>query len=273
MRRAGMVLGLLALWILLLARGNAVAETYYMLFFSTPRAGQEAEYNRWYDHQHAPDVVAVPGFVAAQRYKLSDPQLMGGTPALPLPQYLVIYRIETDNLSAVLAEMNRRVRSGETVISPTLASGMTYMYRALGPKIAGAGGQPPNAHPGPVQTYLHIVFNVALAGKEAPFNQWYDQHHAPEMASIPGFVSAQRLILQQMPGPAPGPAGVPATKYAALFEFRTSDVDAEFQAFRHRSKAMVIEPVFDMKKTRGYTYRAIGPMLDGDTVRRERAQH
>ena len=44
----------------------ATSETYYFFVFSNPVAGHEDEYNRWYDQQHAPDVVAIPGFVSAK---------------------------------------------------------------------------------------------------------------------------------------------------------------------------------------------------------------
>ena len=54
-------------------QGAAPADPDNHLFFvlTNPTAGMEAEYNRWYDDQHIPDVLAVPGFVGVQRFKLS----------------------------------------------------------------------------------------------------------------------------------------------------------------------------------------------------------
>jgi hypothetical protein len=46
---------------------SAATETYYYFVFSNPVAGHEDEYNKWYNEQHAPDVVAVPGFVTKKR--------------------------------------------------------------------------------------------------------------------------------------------------------------------------------------------------------------
>ena len=60
-----------AIVFLLLGSASAKAgtsETYYFFVFSNPVAGHEDEYNRWYDQQHAPDVVAIPGFVSAQSF-------------------------------------------------------------------------------------------------------------------------------------------------------------------------------------------------------------
>src|SRR3954471_18304741 len=70
-------------------------ETYQYLVFSNPVDGQETEYNRWYDNQHAPDVVAVPGFVTAQRFVAADTQLRDSK--LPA-KYLVVYKVVTDDL-------------------------------------------------------------------------------------------------------------------------------------------------------------------------------
>ena len=51
---------------------SAAVETYYFFVFSNPVAGHEDEYNNWYNEQHAPDVVFIPGFVTAQRFVKTD---------------------------------------------------------------------------------------------------------------------------------------------------------------------------------------------------------
>lgn len=245
----------------------ALAETYQMMVFSNPVAGQETEYNRWYDNQHAPDVVAVPGFRTAQRFVLSENPLLARSPPVVMPRYLVLFTISTDDLPAVMAESRRRAQTGLTKVSPTLdrTTADVYVYRNLGPRIAGAGGEPAEARPGPAQVYDHIVFTVPLEGREEAFDQWYDQHHAPEMASIPGMVSAQRLVLED-----PGPGPIKPSHYAALFEIKTADMPAVSAAMRARMKSMVEGTDIDLIQTRGYTYRALGPVIDGDAIRRQR---
>ena len=42
--------------------------------FTNPVEGKDATYNDWYDNRHLPDVLDVPGFVSAQRFRLSDTQ-------------------------------------------------------------------------------------------------------------------------------------------------------------------------------------------------------
>jgi hypothetical protein len=249
---------------------SAAPETYYFLVFSNPVAGHEDEYNKWYNEQHAPDVVAVPGFVTAQRFVKNDLPLYRMVD-LQVPKYLIIYKIVTDSVDAVFAEVTRRLRTRETVISPTFDSrtSVSYVYRTFRPEIKGVGGEPAGAKPGPKQTYYQVVFTAMVDGKEDEFNAFYDNHHAPELAAIPGFVGAQRMILATPANSSSNPS-IPATRYLAMFRVETSDLAAVKQVAARPGTA---SPAFDTKATRGYTFRAIGPVIEGDKVRAARAKH
>ena len=53
---------------------------YTFVVMSNPTTpAQEAEYNEWYNKTHIADVLNVPGFVAAQRFKLADAQFPGAS--------------------------------------------------------------------------------------------------------------------------------------------------------------------------------------------------
>src|SRR5690242_4404658 len=54
-------------------RRTAMAK-YTFVVMTNPTPGKETEYNRWYNEQHIPDVLNVPGFVCAQRFRLADTQ-------------------------------------------------------------------------------------------------------------------------------------------------------------------------------------------------------
>src|SRR3546814_7682746 len=43
---------------------------YVYVVRSNPVTGREDEYNRWYSERHLADVMAVPGFVSARRYRI-----------------------------------------------------------------------------------------------------------------------------------------------------------------------------------------------------------
>jgi hypothetical protein len=256
---------------LFLLFGSAAAhagtsETDYFFVFSNPVASHENEYNKWYDQQHALDVVAIPGFVSAQRFVKNELPLYRMVD-LQVPKYLVIYKIITDDLEAEFREVNRRLQTGETVMSPAFdrTTSVSYVYRPFRPEIKGVGGEPEKAKPGSRNLYVQVVFTAMVEGKESEFNRFYDDHHAPELAAIPGFVSAQRMILAR-----PTNASIPATKYLALFRVETSDLAAVKEIASR--PGFTSSPAFDTKSTRGYTFRAIGPLIDGDQVRAARAK-
>jgi len=254
----------LALVVAVAARAAAASETYYFFVFSNPAAGQEDRYNKWYNEQHQLDVVSIPGFVTAQRFVMNDLPLYRRA-ALELPKYLVVYKIVTEDLDGVFKEVSRRLQTGETKMDPSFdrATSVGYTYRAFRPFVMGRGGEPRGAKPGSKDLYYHIVFTPFVDGKEDEFNAIYDQYHAPELAAIPGFRGAQRMILAR-----PDSASVKGTKYLALFTVETSDL----AAVKAETNAPVTpNPGQDRAGTRGYTFRAITAVVQGDAVRAERA--
>jgi hypothetical protein len=86
-----------------------------LLVLSNPREGRDQEYNDWYTKRHLAEVVAIPGFVSAQRFKLTDPM---GFPHDH--RYMAIYEIESDNPKAVMDDMMSRSGTPTMVISEAL---------------------------------------------------------------------------------------------------------------------------------------------------------
>ncbi|HZO80169.1 MAG TPA: hypothetical protein VFB33_00615 [Candidatus Binataceae bacterium] len=90
---------------------------YTLVVLSNPTTGKEAEFNEWYDKMHVPDVLRVPGFVAAQRFKLAGPQLNDA----PRPhRYLALYEIETDDIQASIDALRQRAGTTEMLISDAI---------------------------------------------------------------------------------------------------------------------------------------------------------
>jgi hypothetical protein len=92
---------------------NTMARYVYTIF-SNAVSGKEDEYNRWYSEQHLDDVLRVPGFVAAQRFRLAVED--AAAPA----QYLAIYELETDDPQKTLAELHACAGTRAMPISPAL---------------------------------------------------------------------------------------------------------------------------------------------------------
>ena len=100
---------------------------YMLVVPSAPHAGQDDEYNRWYDEVHIGDLLKIPGVKSGRRF-VADP-------ASPNPidtKYLALYEIETDDPSKVFAAMGEAAQSGAMAISPALdgASAKMMLYKA-----------------------------------------------------------------------------------------------------------------------------------------------
>jgi hypothetical protein len=67
-------------------------------------AAREDAYNDWYDNTHIPELLAVPGFVSARRYKVHG--------AAGEPAYLAIYELDADDLDAPAKELRARRAAG-----------------------------------------------------------------------------------------------------------------------------------------------------------------
>ena len=94
-----------------------------LIVHGNARDDRDDELNAWYDGEHLPDVLAVPGFVRATRY-VAQPSVHG---ELPEYKYLAIYEIEADNLDGALKALSSAARGMH--ISDTLEPGMqTFAY-------------------------------------------------------------------------------------------------------------------------------------------------
>jgi hypothetical protein len=116
-----------------------VARNSILLVFSNPADGQEDAYNEWYDGTHVPDVLAVPGVIAAQRYEVAPmkvPEAEGmPEPEPPAHRYLATYELDRD-ADEVMAEFLRRLGSGEMTLSETMDFGSIAMaaWQPRGPR-------------------------------------------------------------------------------------------------------------------------------------------
>jgi hypothetical protein len=121
------------------------------------------------------------------------------------------------------------------------------------------------------ETYYLFAFSNPVAGREAEYNQWDSTQHAPDVVSVPGFVSAQRYVfsdVQLRPG-VQGPA-----KYLVAFKIVTANLPAVFAEVNRRLKEgiTVSSTSFDAKTARMYTFRAITPVMKGARARNLKAK-
>jgi hypothetical protein len=86
--------------------------------------GKEDSFNQWYDEVHVPEVLALPGIVAAQRYDIREldiPEDEDLPVQLPPPthRYMVIYELDGEP-QAAMGQLLEQVMSGKMVLHESL---------------------------------------------------------------------------------------------------------------------------------------------------------
>jgi hypothetical protein len=109
---------------------------YTFLAFTNPAPGKEDEYNTWYEEHHLKDVINVPGFVSARRFRLADVQFPFNTQPLNY-RYLALYEIETDDVAGALNEVVARAGTADMVMIDAIdmSSLLAPVYEEVTPLI------------------------------------------------------------------------------------------------------------------------------------------
>lgn len=119
------------------ATSKPVAEKRKYLFMVFPKAveGREAEFNHWYDGEHLPDILRLPGFVAGQRFEMTTEVAGKG-----LNPYLTVWEVETDDLPATRAALAAAADTPAMSVSDALDrnSVQSGFYVPMGARVAAA---------------------------------------------------------------------------------------------------------------------------------------
>lgn len=137
---------------------------------------REEEFNDWYDREHLAQVVAVPGFVSARRYRVDDAPL----------KYLAWYDTADETVEAGADFQG-------IVDKPTPWS--QRMRRFYGDKrermsfrlMRDVGREPAEDTP-----WLYIVHTDIPDDIVDEYNEWYDKEHLPRLVTVPGVIRARR---------------------------------------------------------------------------------
>ena len=87
-----------------------------MLAYSSAVPGRDAEYEKWYDQVHVPDVrAAIPSITAVNRYQLVDLQGGGGR-----TRYLAVYELGDADVAAAAAQLGAAGAAGRLRMTDTI---------------------------------------------------------------------------------------------------------------------------------------------------------
>lgn len=107
-----------------------------LIVYSSPVPGREQEYNDWYNNEHLQDVLTVPGYLRAQRFRLTDFKLDAAMPDVA-HQYAAVYFMETDDPEAALIDLKTRVETGVIGLTEAMQPDfLAYCYAVASPLVS-----------------------------------------------------------------------------------------------------------------------------------------
>jgi hypothetical protein len=101
-----------------LIRGGDMQD-YILIVYSNAADGRHEEFNAWYNNVHLPDVLALPHFTSARRFKLIDFKLDEEAPN-PTHQYVAYYHLSCNDPNTALSDLRDRVLTGKILMSETM---------------------------------------------------------------------------------------------------------------------------------------------------------
>ena len=156
------------------------------------------EFNKWYNKEHLPELLSVPGILSAARYEA----VKGG------PQYLACYELESVAVMQTPAFTNRpRTPWGQKVSPSVIGKNLT---RIVGEQIYPDGIEMPERGMAPV---LQIGRMSVPAEVDAEWNAWYSREYVPGYRKVPGVIYARRYRVLE------GTSG-----YSTVYEFASTAV-------------------------------------------------
>jgi len=141
----------------------------------------EDEFNDWYDLEHIPERLRVPGIVGCERWIGAD------NPKVSVVTY------ELENVDVLKSEAYHAIGNhggggaNLSAWSKRVTPRIKMMMRFEGVQIAAGGGAAPKDAP----ALLLNAMSVAPE-HEREFNDWYDTEHIPALAGVPGTLCARR---------------------------------------------------------------------------------
>ncbi len=174
----------------------------------------EEEFNAWYNTEHLPELLAVPGILTAARYEATK----GG------PKYLAVYELEGVEVLQTPEFKNRPRTPWGQRVSPTVIG--TNLTRVVGQQIFPSDLEMPDREMAPT---LQIGRMSVPEAVDAEWNEWYNGAYVPGYRQVPGVIYARRYRAVE------GETG-----YTTVYEFEHDKVpeSAEWQHQRQHSSPL-----------------------------------
>jgi hypothetical protein len=148
-----------------------------------PPVGREESFNDWYDSDHIPARMELPGFTGARRYKAEE-----GT-----PDYLAVYELE--GLSALSTAGYQELKQNPGARTEDMLRVVDGFTRYICTELGSVG----SAKDAP---YLSVVAFSVPEEAEDEFNSWYAEEHVPLLMEASDWLRVRRYkVIDGIGGP------------------------------------------------------------------------
>jgi uncharacterized protein (TIGR02118 family) len=175
-----------------------MAQKGLLVAMMNPPADEDG-FNAWYDEEHVPLRLGVPGFVSGRRYRQSQD---GG------PRYLAIYDLASVDVLA--SEAYQRLWREQSEREKAVLASVPFMDRRVVELVLDCPEWTRDA------PYQLMVCMTPTPGGEDDFVAWYREEHIPLLLQVPGWRRAR--LGRQVEGNGPAFMAVHELESPAVFD-------------------------------------------------------
>jgi hypothetical protein len=246
---------------------------YAYLVMSDPLPGREFDFNDGYQNMHMGDLVQLPGWTGAQRFRLAPV-----TPRAMQPLYrrgnLIIWDQEGDDLGKIQSESRAAIAGGKSRLIPGFDYSpdgpVSTTYQVIGPRLTRADGRKPfipdasdNKTPRPNRYVMLDLVEPAAGVSDADFEAALAKQ-VSEVLALPGWMAAQRFRHAPTPSTSPPPR-LAFTKYLVIWETEGTTAQGLQDARMAAVKAGQIKPpAIDAATAQSSWWVTISPFINKD---------
>jgi len=225
---------------------------YVYMVMSDPLPAREAEYNDGYQNMHMGDLVQLPGWTGAQRFRRVPDVTPRNIPPLYRRGNLIIWDQEGADLGKLQRDSRAAIAGGKSRLIPGFdysdGGSVRAIYQVIAPRVTRPDGRKPfipdyadTKTPRPNRYIMLDFIEPAAAAADADFEAALARR-VGEVLALPGFMAAQRFRFATPPAGA-APQRLPFPKYMVVWETEGSTAQALQDALAAATKAGRIAPL------------------------------
>jgi hypothetical protein len=200
---------------------------YVYLVMSDPLPGREFDFNDGYQNMHMGDLVQLPGWTGAQRFRLVPDVMPRNIQPLYRRGNLIIWDQEGTDLDKLRSDANAAIAGGKSRLIPGFDyshdGAVRATYQVIGPRTTRPDGKKSfipdyadNKTPRP-NRYIMLDFIEPVAGVSDSAFEVALAKRITEVLALPGWMAAQPFRFATPPSSA-RPTSLTFTKYLVIWE-------------------------------------------------------